>query len=328
MTHQKRLRLESVSTQDGIIAALAMDQRLSLRKMIASAAGAPHTTITDAQIAEFKAAVAKVLTPHTSAVLLDPEYGLNGAAERHRKCGLLMTYEADGFENPRPHRMLALMPHMSVLRIREHGAAGVKILLSWAPDDDPAANDHKRALIERIGAECDALDMPFFLEPVVYDPAGADPKSTEFLKRKPEAVVRTMEEFSKPKYLVSILKVEFPVGAGAVGPLFSRAEALEWYRRADAAASCPYIYLSAGVGIDEFTGSLELAAESGARFSGVLCGRATWQGGVQAYAKSGCSALEDWLAAEGVRNVQAINDRLRRATAWYAGNAEAAAERT
>ena len=61
---------------------------------------------------------------------------------------------------------------------------------------------------------------------------------------------------------------------------YARDEALEWYRRVDAAARRPYIYLSAGVSAPQFREQLGLASESGARYSGVLCGRATWQDGV------------------------------------------------
>ena len=85
---------------------------------------------------------------------------------------MLLAYESDGYENPRPNRMLELMPHLTVRRLRDAGADGIKILLSYTPFDDPTANDGKCALIERIGAECEALDMPFFLEPVGHDPTG------------------------------------------------------------------------------------------------------------------------------------------------------------
>src|SRR5947209_7282432 len=108
LSEQKRARLQAISTSRGIIEALAMDQRKSLRQMIAAAAGVAPAAISDAQLAEFKAAVTAVLTRDTSAILLDPEYGLEAAPARAANCGLLMTYEADGFENPRPHRMLAL----------------------------------------------------------------------------------------------------------------------------------------------------------------------------------------------------------------------------
>lgn len=273
--------------------------------MIAAACGAPDESVSDAALAEFKSAVTAALTPHASAVLLDPEYGLDAVRRKASGCGLLLTYEADGYENPRPHRMLALMPGVSVRRLRDLGADAIKILLSYNPEADPVANDEKRAWIERIGNECEALDMPFLLEPVTYD---ATPRE------KPKLVVRLMEEFSKPVYKVDVLKVEFPVVAGTSE--WSRDEAKAWYRAAGEVAAVPYIYLSAGVGIAEFVASLELAAEAGARFSGVLCGRATWQGGASAFAKGGRAAFEHWLSSEGVVNLERINRCLQYATPW------------
>jgi tagatose 1,6-diphosphate aldolase len=270
-----------------------------LRGLTAAAAAAEPEQITDAQVSEFKRAVTRTLTKHASAVLLDPEYGLDARPLRAAGCGLLVAYEADGYENPRPHRMLALMPHLSVRRIRDLGADGSKILLSYTPFDDETANDEKRALVERIGNECEALDMPFFLDPVSYDPNGMDPRNFELAQRKPEIVIRTMREFSKDIYKVDVLKVEFPVDARFVEGTsvysgeraYSREQAPDYYRQADAAARRPYIYLSAGVSTEQFVESVRLAAGAGVRYSGVLCGRATWQAGVPVYARNGIAAF-------------------------------------
>jgi tagatose 1,6-diphosphate aldolase len=326
----KARRLASLSTADGVIAALAIDQRKSLRLMIADAAGVALDDISDTQVGEFKAAVTHVLTRHASAVLIDPEFGSDAFSQRAAGCGLLLTYECDGYENPRPNRMLALLPHLSVRRLRDLGANGIKILLSYTPFADTDSNDEKKTLIERIGHECEALDMPFFLEPVGYDPAGGDPKSFEYALRKPEIVIRSMEEFSKDIYKVDVLKVEFPVNAVYVEgsavhggrSAYTREEALEHFRQADRAAQRPYIYLSAGVSAEIFTESLRLASDAGARFSGVLCGRATWQDGIPVYAREGRAALEQWLETAGVRNIIAVNDCLRAATSWreYVGS--------
>jgi tagatose 1,6-diphosphate aldolase len=305
---------------------VAIDQRGSLRRMLAEAASVDVEQIGDAQLSEFKSAVARVLTPHASAILIDPEYGSQAVDQRDPACGLLLTYEADGYENPRPHRMLALMRNLSVRRLRDMGADGIKILLSYTPFDDPESNDEKCAMIERIGHECDALGMPFFLEPVGYDPGGLDPKSLEFARLKPEIVIRSMDEFSKDRYRVDVLKVEFPVNAafvegsqtGSGQYACSHKEALEYFRAADSVARRPYIYLSAGVSGPQFVESLQLAAEAGARYSGVLCGRATWQDGTKAYAREGIAGLERWLGTEGVGNIQALNACLARATPWSA----------
>lgn len=317
-------RLRALSTPDGRIAALAIDQRRSLRVMLAAASGKAESEISDEQLGQFKAAVTRKLSPYASAVLIDPEFGTPAFAERASDCGLLMTYEMDGFENPRPHKMLALMPTLSVRRLRDAGAQGVKILLTYSPEDDKAANEQKHALIERIGAECAGLEMPFLLEPVGYDPGGLDLKSVEYARKKPDIVLAMMREFSKERYAVDVLKVEFPVNAAYVDgsavfggtAAYSMGEALDSYRRVDDVAGRPYIYLSAGVSARQFIESLRLAAEARARFSGVLCGRAYWQDGAPAWARGGLPELERWLDTEGVANMRAVSECLTAAVPW------------
>jgi len=124
---------------------------------------------------------------------------------------------------------------------------------------------------------------------------------------------------------VDVLKVEAPVNAEYVEgssvfkgqKVYSRQEALAHYREAAAAAARPFIYLSAGVANAVFTEALEMAAEAGTDYSGVLCGRATWKDGIPVYARQGVKALEDWLEKDGVKNIQAVNLAIRTATPWY-----------
>jgi tagatose 1,6-diphosphate aldolase len=320
-SQKKAERLRRLSNKDGVVAALAIDQRKSLRMLIAQAASVATEVISDDQVLEFKSAVTRALTPHASAVLIDPEFGRGAFEERAPSCGLLTTYEMDGYENPRPHRMLALMPDLSVRRLRDMGSDGIKVLLSYTPHDDSEWNDYKLAMIERIGAECESLDMPFFLEPVGFDVDGLDVKGFEYAKRKPEIVLRTMEELSKDRYGVDVMKVEFPINASFVEgsavyagqTAYTLADALGWFRRVDGVAGCPYIYLSAGVSAPHFRESLNMASQAKARFSGVLCGRATWQDGVVVYAREGRQALNQWLANQGRANIQAVNDCLKQA---------------
>lgn len=317
--------LQALSTDRGIIGAAAMDQRGSLKKAIAKGKGLPPDQVTDDMMSEFKLAVSRVLTPHASAILLDPIWGMPGAEARASNAGLLLSYERSGYDNTQPGRFATLIDDLSVPRIGELGANAVKILLYYSPFDDAAVNDVKHAFIERIGGECAAGDLPFFLEFVGYDPAGGDEKGLEYAKRKPEVVAESMREFSKDRYRVDVLKVEFPVnmafaeGSRACsGPsAYTKAEALEHFRAAAEAAGRPFIYLSAGVTNEAFTESLEWAAEAGVNYSGVLCGRATWQDAIPVYCDKGTAALEDWLADEGVVNIGQINQRLEAGTPWY-----------
>src|SRR5580692_9851118 len=252
----KLKHMNAVSNKAGIIAAAAMDQRGSLAKSLATAKGVPQKDITDEMMQEFKTAVTRILTPHASAILLDPEWGLPAAKARAKNAGLLLAYENSGYDNTQPGRLPDLLPHVSVKRLKEDmGADAVKILIYYSPFDDPKVNDIKYAFVERIGAECETYEIPFFLEFVSYDAKGGDEKGFEFAKQKPAYVKGAMEEFSKPQYKVDVLKVEVPVNANFVEgsrafkgqAAYSRAEALDHFRRAASVAKKPFIYLSAGV---------------------------------------------------------------------------------
>jgi tagatose 1,6-diphosphate aldolase len=317
--------MKALSNAQGVIAAAAMDQRGSLQKSLAAGRGVDVKEITPEVMSEFKVAVSRALTPHASAILLDPEFGLDAARARAKNAGLLLAYELSGYDNTQPGRLPDLLPHVSVKRIVDWGADAVKILIYYTPYEDASVNDIKHAFIERIGAECETYEIPFFLEFVGYDPKGGDEKGLEFAKVKPEIVKRSMEEFTKPQYRVDVLKVEVPINAEYVegsrvfkGPkAYSREEALKHFREGAAIATKPFIYLSAGVSNAQFTESLQMASEAGTDYSGVLCGRATWKDGIPVYAKQGVKALEEWLQREGVKNINAVNDAIRTATPWY-----------
>ncbi len=324
MSTGKMRGMDAVADKRGVIRAAAMDQRGSLLKSIAKAKNVDAKAITTDMMAEFKTAVIRVLSPHASGVLLDPEYGLQASRARKRGVGLLLAYEKSGYDNTQPGRLPDLLPDWTVRRLLDAGADCIKILLYYTPFEEASVNEQKKAWVERIGAECAFHDVPFFLEFVGYDPGGND-KSVDYARRKPEIVAQSMAEFSKEFYHVDVLKVEIPVdlqytketksfkGGEAA---YSREEAKEHYRRAAEVASRPFIYLSAGVSNAQFLESIELALEADVKFAGVLCGRATWKEGIPVYAEKGAAALEDWLSGQGVRNIEALNQLLRNAHSW------------
>ena len=318
----KRKRLESVSDSRGLIAALAMDQRDALRKLF-SAELKEKQAISRQQLEEFKSIIVRVLSPHASAVLLEPEYGLPAAAERSPSSGLLMAYEVSGYDRDVPGRLPRLLEGWSVRRLLDAGAHGIKVLLYYALSDAPETMERKRAWVERVGRECAGLDAPFFLEIVPYQD-GVEENSPEFARCKSDILTRAMREFSLPRYCVDVLKVGVPVtmayvqGSSACDGTFvhSRKDALELFRRAAEATAKPFLFLSAGVSNRVFNEALELASEAGVHFCGVLCGRATWKDGVGAFLHGGTEALQKWLETDGVQNIRAINASLRHATPW------------
>src|SRR5580658_4100679 len=163
LSEGKLKRMKALANSRGIIAAAAMDQRGSLQKALAAGRGVDVKEITPEMMSEFKVAVSKVLTPHASAILLDPEFGLDAAAARSENAGLLLAYELSGYDNTHAGRLPDLLPHVSVKRIVDWGADAVKILIYYTHFEDTAVNDIKHAFVERIGAECEANEIPFFL---------------------------------------------------------------------------------------------------------------------------------------------------------------------
>jgi len=303
-----------------VIAAAAMDQRGSLQKSLAKERGAAAT---GHDLEVFKTLVTEVLTRYASAILLDPEYGLPASKHRNGK-GLLLAYEKTGYDSNTAGRLPDLLDFWSVRRLKEAGADCIKILLYYTPFEKPAINDLKHAWIERIGDECLAHDIPFFLEFVGYDADGGDEKTVEYARKKPSIVAGAMQEFSKSRYGVDVLKVEVPVQMEFVAgtkaykgeTAYTREEAMQLFRDQAQCTEKPYIYLSAGVSNPVFIETLELAGESGAVFNGVLCGRATWKDGIPIFAKQGEGAFRQWLETTGVENITRVNEALKAATPW------------
>lgn len=323
MSEEWTRRMEAVSDDRGVIRAAAMDQRGSLKKTLSKEMGIGPEEVTQEQMEEFKSAVVEVLSPYASGVLLDPEYGGPASGRRSEGCGLLLAYEKSGYDNTDGGRIPVLLPDWTVRQLVERGADCVKLLLYYNPFADEWINDLKHSFVERIGVECAYYDIPFFLEFVGYDLDGSS--SMQYAKKKPEIVTESMREFSKDIYKVAVLKVEIPVDLRFTSDTraytgeeaaYSREDAMEHYRKAAEVANRPFIYLSAGVSDEQFRESLEIALEAGVPFSGVLCGRATWQDGIPVYARNGVAALKDWLSGRGVENIQALNRLLDQAHPW------------
>lgn len=321
LTPGKLAGLKAVSDARGVIAAAAMDQRGSLSKYIANLRGGKSD---DHDLVLFKELVTKVLTRHASAILLDPEYGLP-AAHMRNNAGLLLAYEKTGYDATTAGRLPDLLDHWSVRRLKEEGADCIKILLYYSPFEASHINDFKHAWVERIGDECNYHDIPFFLETVGYDVRGTGEKTLSYAKQKPMVVSGSMAEFGKERYSVDVLKVEVPVDMAFVSGTrsfrgaraYTREEALQHFRDAESMTDKPFIYLSAGVTNEVFTETLEMAGESGTKFSGVLCGRATWYDGIKVFALQGGKAFEEWLEDEGTRNIENVNAALKSATPVY-----------
>ena len=178
----KRKYLENLSDENGFISALAIDQRGALKKMINKH---QKEEATAEQIKEFKTLVSEHLTKYSSSILLDPEYGLEASKMRDKNAGLLLAYEKTGYDANAVGRLPDCLVEWSAKRLKEEGADAVKFLLYYDVDENEEINIQKKAYMERIGAECIAEDIPFFLEILSYDCNIDDNSTAEYAKVKP-----------------------------------------------------------------------------------------------------------------------------------------------
>ena len=251
-------KLAPLAGDDGLFAMLALDQRESLRGMLAGEQDAG--AITDADLVEFKDLAKGILTPHATAVLLDRYFGLNGEPNHGIASGCALMLAADilhqvpGQPVQRTEFDLGVTPAM----IRETGAVALKLLVMWRADQSPA---DRRPIVEPFLALCAEADVAAVVEAIVVPPEGGFGAGA-----RDEAILAAAEELAPG---ADLYKAQVPGYApGDTSGVRSAAE------RLTAAIDTPWVVLSNGVAAEDFAAAVDDACRGGA--SGFLAGRAIW----------------------------------------------------
>lgn len=265
--------LAATSSEVGVFTILAFDHRQSFARMLTPG---QEEMVTYADIVTAKAAVIEALSPHASAVLLDPEYSAAqsiASGVLPGRTGLLVAIEETGYSGLATARKSSLLSGWSVAKIKRMGADAVKLLIYYHPDAGELT-DHQDQLTREVIQDCRRYDIAFYLEPVSYsiDPE-LDKSSAGFAAGRP-ALTRNIA--SRLGALgPDVLKLEFPVD------VIKDPDERNWARACEAvsqAADCPWAVLSAGVDFDMFKRQVDIACRWGA--SGYIAGRAVWKEGI------------------------------------------------
>lgn len=325
----KLRNLMCLSSDDGQFFMLAIDQRGSLQKSLKSTTG-KDPSFDD--MAVCKQVITGTLSPLGTAVLTDPIYGLARSMTMiPREVGLLVAYEHSGAsKHGAGGRELrtSLVEGWSVQLISRAGANAVKLLIQYNPDASAETLDHQQRIVRQVGFECANENMPFLLELTGYPLDSDDPDTPEYARQKPGIVARSAAEFSKPEYMVDILKLEFPAnlkytneysGGGVLDnkarqPVYSLQDVAGFCRAVNDASSLPWVILSAAVNIEEFLINVEMACAAGA--SGFLCGRAIWKDCIKRFLQ-GEDAMSEFLADVGQYNFNRAIAAASRALPWW-----------
>jgi sulfofructosephosphate aldolase len=253
-----RPALKRLARPSGGLAMLAVDQREALRAMIAERTGAP---VPDEDVTAFKVAAARALTPHASAVLVDPQFGWEAVLAADAvdpACALIAA--ADHFVPGETEfvRDAVIDESLDLDALARQGAVALKLLVVWRPDGD---RDRRVAMVEEFVARCRRRDLVSIIEPVSRAPlAGGDFDVDAGIL----AAARELGALGADVY-----KTEVPTH-GKGGDI----EVREGCRRIDDVVDGAWVVLSSGVAADRFPDAVRLACEAGA--SGFLAGRAVW----------------------------------------------------
>ncbi len=267
MTIGKYRGLQRLADARGSICMCALDHRGSLAKMLEQGAGKPPSY---QDMVDFKFDVCSALSPHCSAILLDPVYGAAQTIASNLlagKTGLLVSLEETGYSGGGEARLSRPLDGWNAAKIRRMGADGAKLLLYYRPDVEVAAR--QRELVKELAKWCEEQDLAFVVEPVGYA-VGDEAASGRYKAMKPEIVIKTAAELT-PLGL-DVLKAEFPADAKSET---NTGVMLDNCKRLNEASQIPWIILSGGVDFGLFVRQVELACKAGA--SGFLAGRALWQ---------------------------------------------------
>jgi sulfofructosephosphate aldolase len=246
--------LDALARESGTFLMVAMDQRESLRTMLAQ----HHDNVDDERMVRFKLAVARELGPYASGFLIDRRYGYDEIVRDlllPPSCGLILA--ADELEQP-PDGIVEdtdLDTGVDADAARANGVVALKLLIIWRDDDQRARRVDAAHRFVGLALSHGLLSV---LEPVVRGPEGFDREA---------AIVEAAGELSMVG--CDLYKCEVPThGAGEPD------EITEWCRRIDAAVPCPWVVLSQGVDPERYPTAVEAACRGGA--SGMLAGRAVW----------------------------------------------------
>lgn len=250
--------VQQLSTENGALAVLAADQRVSLRAMFERGGGAGS-----AELGEFKRALVEALAPAASAVLLDPEIALPDVVDRGlvpRQTGILVSVEVSGDEPDGDLHPARLLPNFGAAGVRRMGGTAAKLLVRLRADREDGDGRNARIVREVVG-DCAAHDLLAVVEGLVF--RLVDEPEEEYRRRRPELIreCAVLLEECGARYL----KLEYPGSEEAC-------------RAVTDAVGVPWALLSAGVDHATFTDQLRAARAGGA--SGFIAGRSIWKDAV------------------------------------------------
>jgi sulfofructosephosphate aldolase len=275
---------------NGLYSMVAVDQRESLRAMLAATGEFP---VSDERMRAFKVAVARALSPVASAILVDVDYALQPILDADALapgCDLIVAIDVIDYDDAGVAQATWLRSDLLGRRWDER-VAGLKFLLLWTPGEWLGCD---RVVVQQFIDEARKAGLESVLEVIVRETDGSSP----IPERQAELIVSAAKDLADMG--ATLYKAEVPFRN-----LASAEEVTRVSRELSAVIQTPWVVLSGGVNGDDFPDAVERTAAGGAE--GFLAGRAVWQ---KATALAGWDAT-DYLRKESVETLAELRAALR-----------------
>jgi sulfofructosephosphate aldolase len=254
--------LAAIARPNGTFGMLALDQRETMRTMLAETWDGP---VPDAALVRFKVDAARALTPAASAVLLDTAFALEAVeAEGARATGCGLIVGCDRFDQPPGGVVERTWFDASYAEAAARaGTAAIKLLVIWRRGEE--VEQRARAVSDFLEAAA-RMGVVSIVEGIVRARSGAAPLAGEALD---EAILDSARELCA--FGPDLYKGEVPtLGAGTDERITAVAREMTV-----AVGPRTWVVLSAGVAAERFEDAVAAACRGGA--SGFLAGRGIWR---------------------------------------------------
>ncbi len=307
LTPGKLSGLRQITDEKGRFRVFALDQSNSFKKALRALAeklGKPAEP-TYEQIRDCKIEMVKVLSPLSSAVLLDVNFGARQALNAlsfPKSVGLIVRSEASkdaGIPSD-------FEPGWSVEKIKKMGAAAVKLLV-YLDVEDKENVKAQVGFVEKVSKACAEQDILLMTEELSFPRKGEDKTTPAYKARKVKNILEATKLIGPA---TDILKLEFPANMKDD----SDDQIVDNLGKLNEAAIRPWVLLSAGEKFDIFSTQVELAMKAGC--SGYMAGRAIFN---EYFDYNTPAERAKFLATTGVDRMKILNKHIdAHAQPWMA----------
>jgi tagatose-1,6-bisphosphate aldolase len=278
------MQLSDFQTPQGFFTIAPFDHRASLAQTL-------HLDLAKSEdqekFIELKRLFISIFSPHVSAVLTDPDFGIKTLADKAANCGLFLSLEESGYSGDHD-AMTVIKKEWGVDQIKEHGG-GAKLLVYFNPQSKTAAE--KLELVRKLFVECKDKEVVFLVEPVLYSLPDQKQWQTEMDAQWTQVYLEVCRSFAP---FCDILKIQYP------GSQEACKEVSTFHSN--------WILLSRGVDFETFCTYLTTAVRQGC--NGYAAGRAVWQ------EISGWTTVAEWktfLETTAVERLKKLNEIIKTA---------------